>query len=230
MEPVPSTAAVLQHLAQTSDADLDLDRRLRELADQVGAVIPSCVGVSITILDEGLTFTLAASSAVAAALDAAQYASSGPCVDAARVQGQFTVDDVLDEDRWQQFALSAAAAHVRSSLSLPLMLHGEVTGAINLYAADPRAFAGHEPELRALLGDGVAHAVRNADLSFHSRDQAHQGPRVLAERDLIEQAVGYLMGTHRINADQARRRLHDAADRSGTDPLTTAHTLLSSER
>lgn len=62
--PVRRRGCTTQDLAYLSD--VDLDRRRRDPADKVCAVIPSCLGVSLTLLQEAVTFTFAASSAVAA--------------------------------------------------------------------------------------------------------------------------------------------------------------------
>ncbi len=120
MEPLPGTAELPRELSSTSD--LDLETAIRRLADAVAAIVPSSVGISLTLADSALTFTLVAYSQIAAELDAAQDIDGGPCVDTALTGADFTVGDMLAEDRWQHFA--TAAAHVRSSLSMPRMMPG----------------------------------------------------------------------------------------------------------
>ncbi|WP_396126411.1 ANTAR domain-containing protein [Cellulomonas sp. NS3] len=48
------------------------------------------------------------------------------------------------------------------------------------------------------------------------------------DRDVIEQAVGYLIGQDRIDPHSARRTLTDAADRAGLDlpALALARTIV----
>ena len=223
MEPVPETSELLRELSIPGGADLEA--RLRRMAARVVEVVPSCVGVSLSVADGGLTFTLVSTSPQAAALDAVQYATSGPCVQTALEGLEQSVDDMLDEDRWQHFATAAAAANVRSSLSLPLSVAGG-HGSVNLYAADPRAFTGNLQALRDIVGPGIDDAVTNADLPFRTRTYASDGPRSLRDLDLIEQAVGYLVAREGLDPGRARQHLHDAAERAGVDPLTLARTLL----
>ncbi|WP_258725918.1 GAF and ANTAR domain-containing protein [Cellulomonas sp. NS3] len=224
MEPVPETAQALRSLNETSERDLA--SMIDILADRVVAIVPSCVGLSISLVDSGLTFTLVATSEVVAALDAVQYVATGPCVESAASRDEIQLDDVLDERRWQHFARAAAAQGVRSTLSLPLVTRGEIAGAVNLYAADPRAFVGMEAELRQVVGGGRDLGVSNADLPFRTRDVARAATRTLDELDVVEQAVGFVMAEQRIGADEARRRLTDAAERAGVDVPSAARALM----
>lgn len=224
MEPLQQTREVLSALRRTSG--LDPEGAIRLLADRVVNVVPSCVGVSFTVAEFGLTFTVVASSELAAALDAAQYADSGPCVESAVTSQEVAVPDVLDERRWQTFAAATAAAGVRSSLSVPLVRDDGVLGAVNLYASDPRAFDGKEEALRAILGSGVAQAVTNADLTWRTMADATQAPRILEDHDVVERAVGYLVASQAISVAQARRKLGDAAARGSTDAATAARAIL----
>ncbi|GEA86121.1 GAF and ANTAR domain-containing protein [Cellulomonas cellasea] len=223
MEPVPETAELLRELRTSGGTDLEA--KLRRMAEHVAEVVPSCVGISLSIADANLVFTLASTSPQASALDGVQYTTSGPCVQTALDGIELTVEDVLDEDRWQQFAVAAAAENVRSSLSLPVSVAGG-HGSINLYAADPHAFNGNLESLREVVGPGIDAAVTNGDLPFRTRAYAADGPRSLREFDLVEQAVGYLTAEQGLEPDRARQHLHEAAQRAGIDPLTLARTLL----
>lgn len=225
MEPTPETSELLRELSTSSGTDLEA--RLRRMAERVVEVVPTCVGMSLSVADAGLTFTLESTSLRVAALDAVQYATSGPCIDTALEGVALVVDDVLDEDRWQQFASAAAATGVRSSLSVPLSVGGG-HGSINLYAADPHAFTGDLGALRDVIGPGTDAAVTNADLPFRTRTWAAEGPRTLRDLDLVEQAVGYLSVEQGLDLDGARLHLHHAARRAGVDVVTLARTLLSS--
>jgi len=78
MEPVPETREALSRIQGGSDEDLmaalkDLGRRARE-------IVPECVGLSLGLVRDGVTFTLVATAEDLAAIDAAQYLEGGPCV------------------------------------------------------------------------------------------------------------------------------------------------------
>jgi GAF domain-containing protein len=159
-------------------------------------------------------------------MDAVQYATDGPCVAAATSGDVHSVEDVLDEERWQTYARSAAAAHVRSSLSLPLMREGRLWGAINLYAADPDAFTDRLEKLQALQGVQLERAVTNADLEFRSRQRAEDAPQILRQDALVQQAIGFLMAQGRVTVESARARLHDAAARARIDVHEAAQAII----
>nr|WP_284286922.1 GAF domain-containing protein [Angustibacter aerolatus] len=130
---------------------------LGDVADRAQRLVPSCVGVSVTVLVDDRPYTLTSTSDEIAVLDGAQYVDGGPCVDAARTLDQVDVLDVLDEQRWTLFARAAGASGVRSTLSMPLYAAGSrLPGAINLYASEPDAFAGSRDE----PGGGVPCARR----------------------------------------------------------------------
>jgi GAF domain-containing protein len=223
MEPVPETCMALSELAPYGDVDLaaDLDRTAR----RVQAVVPDCVGFSLSLLAEGLTFTLAATSEEIAALDAVQYLDGGPCVDAFAAGTVLSVP-ALDEARWRLFALAGAAAGVASTLSMPIQEDGEVTGGVNLYAASPNAFTGHHEELAGLFGAWAPGAVSNADLPFHTRTEATKAPKRLADQDRVNQATGVVMAAHQVDAGTARARIREAAARAGVPELQVALAVL----
>lgn len=69
MEPLPETQSAIEEFGPFVD-DLDLLEHLQRSATLVRAVVPSCVGLSLAMLDEGLTFTLQATSEEITGLDA----------------------------------------------------------------------------------------------------------------------------------------------------------------
>ena len=58
MEPMPETRETLRRLSV--DSDVDLEATLARQAERVLEIVPDCVGISISYLQEGLTFTLVA--------------------------------------------------------------------------------------------------------------------------------------------------------------------------
>lgn len=228
MEPIPQTIDVATELNRTDDIDVDVLEHLQSVADQVQAVVPDCIGLSIAWVYRGVAFTLVATDEEIAVLDAVQYLTDGPCVDAVRDQHglQASTDDLLSEERWQLFAQATAAAGVRSTLTMQLVHKREVVGTANLYAASDHAFDGHHDELAAILGASSAGVVKNADLSFSTRLTAEQSPATLEAHDAVDRAVGYLSSSWRLPVDEAEKRLLDAAERAGITPAQLAEALL----
>ena len=227
MEPLPeSTEAAGELDALVYDDDL-LDQ-LRGSARRVNELVPHCVGMSLTMLEQGVTLTLVATDADVARLDAMQYLDGGPCIESVE-QGRVVANDsvLFDERRWQLFGAASAAHGVASTLSLPLLAADEsVVGGVNLYAATPHAFDGHHEGLADILGAWAAGAVSNADLSFSSRLRARAAPGVLRDAARLDTAVGLLAAYLRVPEQSARDLIDSAASSTGLPPATIASTLL----
>lgn len=221
----------LAHLGELlDDPDEDLIAYLGAIIHFALLELPTCVGVSVTVVDGDVPYTVTATGPQTRVVDAAQYVSDGPCL-ATAAHGDLTeVPDVLDEHRWGLYARAAAAEGVQSSLSLPLLFEHEIIGAVNFYGGTPQTFDDRAHMLAELISGHAAYAMRDADLSLRTRELA-AATDVAAEAlgspdDAVEQAVGLLMQLQDIKARPARGRMHSAADRAGIDASTLARALL----
>jgi GAF domain-containing protein len=225
LEPIPQTRHALEHFIQTGEEWISAE--LARMGRRALEIVPECVGLSLGSIRHGLTFTLAATSDKIAGLDAVQYLDGGPCVEAAQERREVEVDDILDEEHWQMFAQSSAAAGVRSSLTLPLLDgRGSVIGTVNLYASSPDAFESRAEQLAEALGSSAAKAVSNADLSFDTRLVAAEAPRRLVEQDEVDTAVGMIMASQDVDVATARERLRAAAARANAAEAQVARVVM----
>lgn len=227
MEPLPETHEALWRMSAASDIDL-LTSMNHEAARVVDAV-PGCVGLSVTLREEELTFTWLISDPALRPLDAAQFLDDGPCEAAAREGEVRTVPDLMDEEQWRLLALAGAALGVRSSLSLPLRGPDGPIGSVNFYGREGHTFTGRERRVADIFGADVASAVRNADLGMASRDRALHATQTLDRIDRIDLAVGILAEQNGISVNQALARLRDAAERAEA-PLPTIAELVIKRR
>ncbi len=229
MQPLPETAAALAALAvATDDGDDALVEEFDHAAATTRRIAPECVGLTLTFVQDGVSFTWVATDLDSAALDAIQYLEGGPCV-AAVEQGSVVTDsddDPVDERAWHAFAQASARAGVSSTLSIPLMASDRVYGGLNLYGSTPSAFDGHHEELAALYGGWAGGAVTNADLTFTTLARARTAPRVLADATSSNVAVGLLMAAHGVPEATARHLLSEAAARAGVSVGRVADILL----
>jgi GAF domain-containing protein len=228
LEPLSETREALARMNRGSERDLTAELILQ--GELVEDIVPTLVGLSLALVRDGLTFTLAATRERLALLDAVQYAVGGPCVDAAledrtTLSGD-TAEGLLDEHRWAEFARAGAAHGVLSTLSLPIHEHRRVVGGVNLYAATPNAFHGKEERVAAVLGAWAPGAVHNADLSFTTRVSAQDAPRVLEDLSVLDQAAGVVVAAHGVDVAAARRIIADAARRAGQGQAEVARALV----
>jgi len=225
VEPLPETEEALAEYVEEDDSDLR--EAIIALGHRAVSLVPSCVGLSLGLIKDGLTFTLVATGSETAAIDAAQYLDGGPCVEVAQGADPLEVEipDLLDEKRWSAFALTSAAHGVRSSLSLPILSEGRVVGGINLYAAEPNAFEGKQDALASALGASAEGAVADADLEFASRDRAIATPATMTDLRTVDVAVGMLAAREGTDVDTARSRLEQSAVRAGVTLVQAAEVV-----
>lgn len=225
MEPLPETRQALDELAAYDGNDLA--GTLHAMGLRAKEIVPECVGLSLTMVEDGLTFTLVATDHETAVLDAVQYLDGGPCIDALETEEILEVRDMdpLSEERWSMYARASSDSGVASSLSLPLLDNGRVIGGVNLYASTPEAFHGRHPELAEALCASAAGAVADADLEFHTRMQATEAPRRIEELQHIDVAVGILAASQRVSTETARELLRQAALRAGISEFQAAQAV-----
>jgi hypothetical protein len=230
MEPVAATREAIGELDPLGD-DVLLDRLLDQAA-RVRELVPDCIGLSITLVGQDLTFTLVATEHVIATLDAVQYLDGGPCANVCddQVARQYTIDG-LAEHQWQLFAAASAAAGVASTLTLPMLdERGRVTGSLNFYGADPHCFDDHHSGLAEIFAAWAPGAVTNADLSFRTRATAADAPEKIRGRNRLDTAIGLIAARASISTEEASRALADAASRAGVDPGDLAEAVLIAHR
>ena len=226
MEPIPQTRDTLEQLVARGDTMLPTI--LLRMGHRATAIVPDCVGLSLSLIEEGLTLTLAATGKTVAELDAVQYLDGGPCVLGAHENATIDVtpDDLLDEHRWLLYAQASAAAGIASSLTLPIHdTAGNVIGTVNLYAATPDAFEGKHEALADALHASAAKAITNADLSFSTRLAALQAPQRLAEQYEVDIALGIIVERQGVDLATARERLQQAAARANISEAQAAKAI-----
>ena len=225
MQPLPETAEALRRMAVGGDPALSIE--LFSMAQRVRELVPDLVGLSLSLLEDDVTLTLVASAEQIAALDALQYLDDGPCVSSVE-QAQVVhaaVDDLLDEGQWLLYAQASAAHGIASSLTLPIVEDGRVTGSVNLYGARPDAFAGRHEAIAHAVGSSAEQAIVNADLSFRTARDAAETPARIQEAADVDAALGVISAAQGVSIEVAKVRLADAALRAGITPVQAARVL-----
>ncbi|MGZ4585700.1 MAG: GAF and ANTAR domain-containing protein [Mycobacterium sp.] len=205
--------AGLRGLAAIVVDGLTVDELLGQTAEFAAHAIPGADGAGVTVTHPSAVPLRIESWAVTAAfvrkIDALQYEvhNEGPCVTAMRT-GRFCISGSLGEDkRWPHFGEAVARLGVNSALSLPLVLRGQVIGAINAYAYGLDAFAEHAMVTGAKFAGPAAVSVHNARLLVQAQQHAQQLQRALVSRAVIDQAIGIIRGRTGASAEEAFHRL-----------------------
>jgi hypothetical protein len=191
----------------------DVEDLLRVIEGWAVRNVPECVALSITLLDEDLTFTLVDS-------DAAR--SEPPSTSATADQPDLGGRHALDEDDWAQMARERAFAGIASTVSLPVVEKGRAVLNIDLYASTAHAFQGRIDGLVDALGAWQAGAVTNADLDFETLRRAEAAPARLRDQRLVDVAVGLLAAHLGITTEDAALRVRHAAGRAELEDTQVA--------
>ncbi len=217
MEPVIPTRRALRQLGRRRGDDLEGE--LRAMAADVVRLAPSCLGLSLTLACDTLTFTLLADRQPLPDRPAAGQPE--PVAGSARP---------LDEQRWRLLALADAAPGVASSLSLPVLSHESVVAEVVLYGATAETFTGRHDALAQVCGACAEAAVTDADLSFETLSQAAGTPSRLEALAVVDRATGYVAASQHVSTHVARRRLAHAARLTGVAEADLARAILGDGR
>lgn len=231
MVPGEALAGALSDLRSVLAREEDIGRVLQRSVNQVVRAIPDADMSSVSVLRGDVAETVASTSERVWAIDSEQYAAGeGPCLEAART-GQFvrvTVPEALE--RWPTFARSARAAGVASYLSAPLFIDEKFAGSFNLYGEQPNSFGDLDESLLRLYTTAAVAAIANARQYAEARDVADNLHQAMKSRAVIDQAIGTLMATRGLDADQAFQLLARKSQNSNTKLRDLASRVLAETR
>jgi GAF domain-containing protein len=192
----------------------DLESLLERVADLAVTQLDGCDMAGITMIGPEGPTTVVFTDAIAPEIDVAQYRSGqGPCLDAFRTGTILRIDETATDGRWPEFAASAVAHGVHSTLSLPLRADDEPIGALNLYSRARATFEDTE-QIAVVFVTHAASILANAQAYWTGRALTEQLEEALLSRPVIEQAKGILMQEHGCDADHAFEILRQRSPRA----------------
>lgn len=205
--------ASLGDLAGLVTGSLGLAELLKRVATFAAHAIPGADGAGVTLLrmdrPDNRVEALAASDPFVSVIDEIQYTTlnEGPCITAA-TEGRTVRSGSLGGERmWPRFGPRVGRLGIHSALSLPLLVPGQVVGAINVYARGKDVFDDHAAQLGELFAAPAAVAVHNAQILTRALALTTQLQAALASRPVIDQAIGLLRGRTGGSAEEAFSRL-----------------------
>lgn len=203
MELLPQSREALDEYV-TPSVD-DVEGLLRVIEGWAVRAVPECVALSVTMLDDDLTFTL---------VDPETRVERAPIdTECAEDCDDDPADSpALDESGWADMARERAFGGIASTVCLPVVEDGRAVLNIDLYASTAHAFHNRIDGLVEALGAWQAGAVTNADLGFDTLRRAEAAPERLREQRLVDVAVGLVAATAGVTTDEALTLLREAAD------------------
>lgn len=211
----PSPAKTALQLDDALLADSNLTELLGLLAERCVALLDvAAVGLMLVAADGGLHLVASSSDQMRELELFELQAQEGPCIDAWRGEAAL-IDQSLaqSKDRWPVFAPEAEAQGFVTVHALPISVHGEVVGALNLFSQHARPL----PDQAALAAAAMAEIATFVVLQHRTALQAQilngQLKEALSTRIAIEQAKGVVAEHFRVDMEQAFARLRDYARR-----------------
>jgi len=197
--------------------DADVVGVMRRTVDAVRGVFGYGGAGIMFITESGDLSYVAASDEAGRQLEEAQAsAGQGPCYESYVYAREVVSSDVHADDRWPELR-HQLSARVRAVAGTPVLLGGSPVGTLNVYRDEPAEW--DKSEVNALIAYSglVAEVLAVALAAQEHSTVASQLQSALDYRVVIERAVGYLMGTRRLDAvtafDVLRRRARDSRRR-----------------
>lgn len=194
-------AQQLAAMARDLLAQESVDATLGRITASAVELVEGCDAAGILVLHSGKVRTLAATEQLVVDSDRLQERlGEGPCFDAARTRAGervFRIRDLTREQpRWPAFAPEIHRLGVGSMMGFLLYTEDEELGALNIYSRRPGAFT----EASELAGWLLA---SHAAVAFSAARTQAQLEQAVATRHLVGEAMGILMGSHRLTEEEA---------------------------
>jgi GAF domain-containing protein len=224
--------ASLGDLAGLVAGTIGLPDLLGRVATFAARAIPGADGCGVTLLrtdrSENRVEALAASHPFVAEIDEIQYRTlnEGPCITAALEGRTVRSGSLGGEKMWPRFGPRVGRLGIHSALSLPLLLPGQVIGAINVYAHGKDVFDDHAAELGEMFAAPAAVAVHNAQILTQALALTAQLQTALSSRPVIDQAIGLLRGRSGGTAEEAFARLRAISQSEHTKLVDVAQRVV----
>ncbi|MGW3202690.1 GAF and ANTAR domain-containing protein [Streptomyces sp. NPDC001135] len=155
-------------------------------------------------------------------------ADEGPCLDSFREGRRIDVPDLEgSRDRWPHVTPFALRRGYRSLHALPLRVHRQTVGAVNLLLRGPGGLMPLDVELAQALSDVTAVALVNWRPELvRATDVSNRVQAALAARATVDMATGMLAETGGLSLAEAHTALRAYADGHRRRLLDTAHALV----
>jgi GAF domain-containing protein len=204
-----------------------MERTLVSVADMALKAVSAADGAGVTMLETGVADTIVASAGFVRDVDSIQYRlGEGPCISAADSGSTRGSGNLALDASWPTFGPLAADLGIHSALSLPMLLDGEVIGALNMYAHSHDAFTGESRRTGELFATSAAVVIHNARLLDQLQRETQRMQRALTSRATIDQAIGIIMARTGVSADEGFVRLRILSQRDGKKVHLVAQTVV----
>jgi GAF domain-containing protein len=219
--------AALSGLSGLIPARSRLEDTLTQVAQFAVQAIPRADGAGLTLLNGDERQAVVASHDFVRRIDDVQYAiEEGPCISAMRERRTVLAGSLGGDPQWPRFGPRIGRMGVHSALSLPLTVHDETIGALNVYARTKDAFDSEAARLGELFARPAAVSVVNAQALVGLQRTVDRLRGALTNRATIDQAIGLVMSRSGASPEEAFDRLRAMSQHSDVKLAVVARQLL----
>ena len=199
-------------------ADKSFEETMSRLADLAVQAIDGADACSVSLSTSGgkELETVASTGEVGEKIDGLQRETGqGPCMSSLEESATFHIPNMEDDETWPTFSKRAAdETGIASMLSFVLRLSDEETGALNMLSTKNDAFSDEDLDAGTLFAAQAAVAMADAVGHAHDERKISELEEGMKTRQVIGEAVGILMGTRRVTADEAFEILRTTSQNS----------------
>jgi len=219
--------ASLAGLSGLVNGQRSFEQSLVQVAEFAVRAIPGAEGAGLTLLEADRHQTVVATDEFVTTVDDIQYGlGEGPCVSAVAQGRTFTSGNRAGEPQWPHFGPRVGRLGVHSALSLPLLLPGQVLGALNVYAHGRDVFDERARVMGEAFAPHAAVSVHNAQLLNQAERLVAQLQQALTSRAEIDQALGVVMSRTGATAQEAFDKLRAQSQTRSIKVTEVAHEVL----
>ncbi len=191
-------------------------------------LVTGCDHACVMLLSSGALTTVAASDAVAAAIDDFEKAlAEGPCLDAVLAEDPQVQPDLTTGSPWPRLAeRTMTSTPVRGMIGFRLLVDGRKSGALNLFSDTPGAFTDQSVNEASILASFASVAL----MALSAREQAAHLRKALNSNREIGKAVGLLMAAHRVSEERAFEILDKTSQQLNTKLVEVASQVVQGQQ
>lgn len=201
----PEVIKSVHALAQLVLSEEDLASTTDRIVKLALHAVDGAEDCSISLVRKKEITTIATTSDLGLRIDAIQYETEeGPCLSSIHDRATFRIPDMQRDATWPAFSERAAAeTGTRSMLAYVLRVNEEALGALNMSSSKVDAFDEEDLSMGAVFAAQAGVALANALAHAAEQEKVEQLEEAMVTRQVIGQAVGILMTTHRVDDEEA---------------------------
>ncbi|MGN6301412.1 MAG: GAF and ANTAR domain-containing protein [Angustibacter sp.] len=222
-----AVAQTFAELARVVHGQPGLDEVCQAIVDAATHLVPGCDHASIMLRERGRFRTAASSDQVAHRVDELEReVGTGPCVDAIESESYQLDADISRHSHWPELASRVMAeTPVRGMAGYGLLVDGRKTGALNLFCDTADGLSAASADAGVVLASFASVALGGSS----SHEEARTLAEGMASNREIGMAIGLLMASHGLGAEEAFATLRKASSHLNRKISSIARELVANE-